>query len=527
MVATVLRLRYRILGNILSRNPWQLVGFCLGVLSALWLLALVAFAMIALAGLGDASVSRMVVVLGGSALVAGWVIGPLLIAGMDTTVDAGRLAPFPLTRRQVMLALTGTGATGVPGITTTLAALITAIVWWRSPVALLVAVPCALLGALVCVIAGRLAGTLSASLGGNRRGRELVGTLALGLVIMAGPILSAVAVGVGAAVDAVDRVALAADVLGWTPIGAAWAVPADLAAGTWASALVKVLIAVATLAGLWLIWSRALAVGVVAPRHRVARAADPGRLGLFGLMPTGGVGATWARSLTAWLRDPRYLRQLIFVPLFPALFAFTGGLREGPFVASAVIVAFVLSITGYTDISYDGTAFASVLSTGVRGWQDRLGRLLGAATVGIPAVVLVAIVTLVIADAVALLPGVLGAALGILLAGYAVSAVSSALIVSPVSAPGDSPFKTVPGQTFLNGLLVFVVMAGVLVLAAPSLITTVIGLVTGTVQLGWIALAIAVVVGSAAITGGVIVGGRTLERTGPSLLLRIKAFPTG
>ena len=41
--------------------------------------------------------------------------------------------------------------------------------------------------------------------------------------------------------------------------------------------------------------------------------------------PTGGVGATWARSLTGWLRDPRYLRQLLVVPIFPVLFAFTGG----------------------------------------------------------------------------------------------------------------------------------------------------------------------------------------------------------
>ena len=32
-----------------------------------------------------------------------------------------------------------------------------------------------------------------------------------------------------------------------------------------------------------------------------------------------------------------------------------------------------------TDISYDGTAFASVLSSGIRGRQDRWGRILGAA----------------------------------------------------------------------------------------------------------------------------------------------------
>jgi ABC-2 type transport system permease protein len=48
-----------------------------------------------------------------------------------------------------------------------------------------------------------------------------------------------------------------------------------------------------------------------------------------------------------------------------------------------VLVAFVLCITGYSDISYDGTAFASVLASGIRGRQDRLGRILGAASVGV------------------------------------------------------------------------------------------------------------------------------------------------
>ena len=30
----------------------------------------------------------------------------------------------------------------------------------------------------------------------------------------------------------------------------------------------------------------------------------------------------------------------------------------------------------------------------------------------------------------------------------------------------------------------------------------------------------------AAVVAGVVIGGRTLERTGPDLLVRIKAFPT-
>nr|WP_274637602.1 hypothetical protein [Microbacterium bovistercoris] len=527
MVAAILRLRYRILLNTLSRSPWQLVGFVFGMLWAGAALVLVLAGMTALAVLQGPDQARLVAVLGGALLLVGWVVGPVLIAGNDTTVDAGRLAPFPLTTRQIMLALTGTGATGVPGIATTIAALGTVALWVRWPAAALAAPVCALIGVATCVVASRLIATLSAGFGSARRGREVVGTAVLILMIFSGPIITGALGALDAAGGSLDRLTQAAGVLSWTPLGAAWAVPAELAVGAWLPAFAKTVIAAATVAALWWAWWRALAATTAAPPRRAARATKSGALGLFGPLPTGAVGATWARSLTAWLRDPRYLRQFILVPLIPFLFLFTGGVGGGMFSASAVVVAFVLSIVGYTDISYDGTAFASVLSSGARGWQDRLGRMLAAASVGIPAVVAVALITVAVADAWRVLPSVLAGALALLLAGYGVSAVSSALIVTPVAAAGDSPFKTVPGQTFVNGLLVFVVMAAVLVVATPSLVLALIGALADRPQLGWIGLAVALTLGAGAMIAGVVTGGRALDRTGPGLLQRIKAFPTG
>ncbi|WP_417564710.1 hypothetical protein [Microbacterium sp.] len=526
MVATVLRLRYRVLFNTLVRSPWQLVGFIFGGLWALGaLLVLVAGLVVLAIGQGPDQ-ARTVVVLGGGVLLLGWVIGPVLVAGSDTTVDAGRLAPFPLSRRQTMLALAGTGLTGIPGVVTTLAALATVVVWARWPAAAVAAVVCAVIAVITCVVAGRLVATLSLGLGAGRRWREIVSTVVLALLILTGPIITGMRAVLGAAGSQLERLAHAADVLAWTPLGAAWAVPADVSAGAWPQAIAKLAIAVATVVVLWLLWAGALAAATASPPRRTARTLASGALGLFGRLPTGGVGATWARSLTAWTRDPRYLRQLIFVPLFPILLAVGGGVSGAPFAASSIFVAFVLAIAGYTDISYDGTAFATVLATGVRGRHDRLGRMLGAGCIGIPAVVLAAVVTVAIADRWMLLPAVLGAALAVLLGGYAASAVSSALIITPVSAPGDSPFKTVPGQTFVNGLLVFVVMGAALVLALPALILAAIGVFADLPAVSWAALGAAVLVGVGAIAVGVIVGGRVLDRTGPDLLQRIKALPT-
>lgn len=525
MVATVLRLRFRILGNTLARRPWQLVGFCFGVLSALWVLVAVVAGLVALGIFQGLDVARTVAVVGGSTLLVGWIVGPLLIAGMETTIDGARLAPFPLTTRQVMAALTATGLTGIPGIVTALGALATVVLWVRWPAAAIASVPASALAVLTCVVATRFMGTLSTGLGGNRRSREVVGTVVLTLLIMSGPIVAGVLALLDSTGDLVTRVAQAGDILGWTPFGAAWAVPGDIAAGSWPTAAVKLAIAVGTLVVMWVLWSRALETSLTSPPRTTARSVRPGTLGLFGRMPTGGVGATWARALTAWVRDPRYLRQLLVVPLFPVLFAFSTGVDGLLFTASAVAAAFVLAVAGYSDISYDGTAFATVLASGVRGRADRLGRLLAAACIGVPLTLVIAVATVAIAGRMEQLPAVLGGAWGLLLVGYGVTAVSSALIVTPVAAAGDSPFKSVPGQTFVSGLLVFVVWLVIAVLAAPALILATIGIATESALYGGLALGVGLVVGAAVVLAGVMLGGRTLDRTGPVLLARIKAFP--
>lgn len=502
-----------------------MVGFIFGILGALWLLGVVVAGLVATSILADLATARAVAVVGGSILVLGWVLGPLLIAGTDGMLDAGRLAPFPLTRGQLMVALTGAGLTGIPGIATAVAAAATIILWLRWPAAAAAALPAIVLGVLTCVVASRLVTTVSTGFGGRRRGREIVGTLMLGLVIMVGPIMAGIFGMLDAAGAVSAEVGRAGAILGWTPIGAAWAVPGDVAAGTWLSAVCKLAIAAATLALLWAAWAWALQASTGTRPAQAARAAKSGALGLFGTMATGAAGATWARSLTSWLRDPRYLRQLIFIPLFPLLFAFTGGIHGWLFSVSAAMVALILAITGYSDISYDGTAFTAVLSSGATGRADRWGRVLGAASVGLPAVIAVAVVVAAIGGTWDRLLGVLGAALGMLLVGYGACAVSSALVVVPVPAAGDSPFKTVPGQSVASGLIVFVVLGACLVLAAPASVLAIVAIATGSAPLGALALVVGILVGAGVIVAGVTIGGRILDRTGPDLLRRIKAFP--
>ena len=525
MVATILKLKFRILGNTLARSPWRIVGLVFGILWGLWMLGLLTAGMVALLVFGDAEGARMAVVIGGSALTLGWVIGPLVAAGMDSTVDVEHLAPLPLSRTQVMQVLTATGLAGVPGMITTLAALTSVIAWARSPISAIIAVPCALIGVVLCVVASRLLGAVSSSRGG-RRWQEIVGTVVLLVLIMTGPIITGIGAVLTSVRDLPQRFAEVTRVLEWTPIGAIWAVPGDALAGDWLFALARVVIAVASIAVLWLLWARALDRSVTAPARKAERVAKAGALGLFGRMPTGPLGATWARSLTFWLRDPRYMRQLIVLPLFPVLMLFTSGLEGLPFALSGTLAAFIMCTALYTDVSYDGTAFASVLATGIKGWADRAGRLLAAACVVVPIILLLAIVPPILGGNVELIPVSIGAAVGVLLIGLGVSSVSSALMVMPVAAPGDNPFKTVPGQTFLNGLAVFAVIGVTFVLSIPIVVLAVTALMTTDPLFSWLTLGVGVVWGAGVSALGILVGGRAFDRSAPRLLASIRAFPT-
>ena len=81
---------------------------------------------------------------------------------------------------------------------------------------------------LTAVVASRAVASLASGLGSGRRFREVSGIVIFVPLILAGPIIAGVATGF--AVNA-DTLADAIPVLGWTPLGAAWAVPAAAAAG--------------------------------------------------------------------------------------------------------------------------------------------------------------------------------------------------------------------------------------------------------------------------------------------------------
>jgi len=409
-----------------------------------------------------------------------------------------------------------------PGIATALGAASALVAWGRWPIALLAALVCLPLGVLTCLLASRTV----ASFSGRGRGRigNAVALLAFAALVLTGPILTGLLGLLGEGSAIADRIGLVVAGTSWTPVGAVWAVPGELAAGAYAEGLVKLFIAIATLAALWLLWRRNVVAASVAPRRRSAGGRS-GRLGWIGLAPTGATAAGWARSLSYWLGDPRYARNLVIVAVLPVLFAFALGWHvQTPVFAFAVVVpALLLGLVPYTDVSYDGSAFATVLATSIRGRDDRAGRLLGALSASAPLVVVVAVATVALSGRWDLFPAVLGCALGALLAGLGICAVTSAYIVTPVPASGDNVFKRVPGQSAWVGFALMGFTALAAVLTAPAIALAAVAVFVGGALWSWLALVVGLVVGGALAMGGVVLGGRIFDRTGPLLLARVRA----
>jgi len=516
MVKHLIVLRLLLLRNTLRRSPWQLVAVIFGAVYAIGLLFLITTALFSLSG-APAEVVRTTVVLGGSAAILGWIVVPLVVSGIDQTLDTSRLVNFPIPLGQLLIGLTLAGVIGIPGIVTVVAAVATAAPWWRDPLIALVAVGCALLAALTCVVGSRMVTALSSTFTSGRRFREVGGTLILIPVFLAGPIVAGAFNGMDSAQGALPG---AAKALSWTPLGALWAVPSELALGEFGVAGIKFAIGVATLAVMALVWRRALAIVLVTPARSASRRTAKGHLGLFAFVPETPTGAVLARALTYWIRDPRYSKQLILVPLMPALLWFYSSMNDSLayFNAMAPIVALFLALAIYTDLSYDSTAFALHMSLGVSGRADRTGRALAVLVFAGPVVLIFSVASVWLSGSWSLLPGILGLSIGILLSGLGLSSLSSAIVVFPVPAPGDSPFKAPTGAGFTMSVSSFVTWGILTVLVAPELVLMIVAISTGQMLFSWLALVVGLSLGPVVFMMGIRWGGARLDRRAPELL---------
>ena len=517
MVAQFLGLKLRLLANTFRRSPWQIVGI---VIAVIYGFGASAVAILGLAGLrlADPETARSVVVVFGSIVVLGFLLVPLAF-GVDDTLDPRRFSLFglPTTRLAALLVLTA--LVSVPSLVITVVALTQVVTWSRGALPTFLALVGAVVIVATCVLAARVTTSLAAFLLATRRAREISGLVALIALVCLSP-----AVAILATIDWADEglavLGRIADVASWTPLGAVWAAPADAANGDARDGILKLFIAVAFVAVLWLAWRGLVAAMLVSPEREGASRNYRG-LGWFDRLPTSPLGVVAARSLTYWMRDPRYRSQLVIVPLLPItlviVFLVVDVYWRNLALLPLPIMCLFLSWLVHNDVAFDNTAIWLHVASNTSGVADRIGRIVPVLLLGVPLILVGVPISAALYGDPSVMLSLFGVCTCILFAGLGFASLISARFPYPVVRPGDSPFSQPQASggaaSFLQGLAFFATTA----ITAPSLALGLYGLADhGSLPL--LSFVVGLGVGVIVLAIGIWGGARIFERRGPELL---------
>ena len=269
------------------------------------------------------------------------------------------------------------------------------------------------------------------------------------------------------------------------------------------------------------------------------------RLGVVLPAPAAAVAS---RSLRYWRTDPRYLVQFLLIVLMPVILIlvpvinssrlvlvlnghrYGGSLAIGQAPTMLLLMAPALAVfmgwALHDDLGLDSTALWSHISAGISGAHDRLGRVAGAAVWQLPLLMITGLLTCLWTGVWTALPAVAGVCLALYGCALAWSSVTSVLLPYETLAPGDSPMRSrTSGTAFLAALIQMAAILLLLAVCSPVLGAAVYGVVQGAPVWGWVALIAGVVWCGLLLWGGVVFGGRVLDRRGPQVLATIRTWP--
>lgn len=533
-VALFVRLKLRVMANNMRGKTWRILLFLIGLVVGLWW-SVTALLLLAAPGFADdLDAAVLVSALGGAVLVLGWVLLPLILFGVDESLDPARFALLPVRRRTLVTGLLAAALVGIPALAAVLATtgLVIAAALLGGWGAALVQVVGILAGLLLCVAASRAVTSAFATMLRSRRMRDLAAIMLACLAALLGP----VQIGVMALVESADweRLRGPARVLGWTPLAAPYTIGVDVAEGrAWAVPL-KLLITAATIALLLWWWSRTLESAMLgaasAGRSKVVAGESPASAvaQLFPRsmpwLPRTRYGALVAREARYWWRDARRRAGLITFAVIGVVLPVminisSGGLNSGagPVVISLtmVFVGVLGAATLANQFGYDGSAYAANVVAGVPGVVELRARLTAFTIyIGPLLVVIAGIVAAFLREpaGIGLMLGSLGAAYG---SGLAVNLFLS--LHGAYALPETSnPFAINTGSGVAKSLLGIVGLIGATAVAIPIVvITTIVGDAPAWL---WLAGPAGIAYGAGAAWLGTYMVGDMLDRQMPELL---------
>lgn len=517
MVAQLLRLRADLLAGEVRGSARRSVLVVLGSIAGLVAAVFVASEVV---GLRDTTpdVARSIVVPVGALITFAFTVIPIAV-GRGDQFDPRRFTVFGIGRRDLAVGLGVAGLVGVPVVSVAVVAVGQSVTWMRGAGAGFLGIVGGLLAIATCALLVRVGSAVGASLIGPSRSRDVGWFVALVVVVLAIPAVSLLlrAEWLQPSGGELERVA---DVAGWTPWGAAWAIPADVASGRVGEGIVKLLVAIVVVALLgWAWWALVgRALETVDGRSRTRRYRGLGWFDTLGSTP---VGAVAARALTYWGRDPRYRASYVII-LFVPIVVLPLGVAGVPWNWTALVplplMALIAGFLPHNDVSYDNTAVWLHVASGAPGWSDRLGRLVPVLAVGLPALVAGAWVSAWLFGDQAAFPLLIGVSASALLSGLGLSSVVSVLLPYPTVRPGDHPFQQPQAAGVLASVAQSAMVVGIVVCSVPAAWLAVLAFTDGPAPWDVLTLVVGVLVGLVVLAVGVAAGGRLFDRHGPDLL---------
>jgi ABC-2 type transport system permease protein len=461
----------------------------------------------------------------------GWVVVPLLISGLDDTLDPARFASLGVQVRAIMPGLTVATVLTIPALFFLLVFGILASSW-RSEgnAALVVALVGAVLTVLMMVFSARLTTAWAGRLLASRRARFVaVAAIGVGLALLSPTawLLFRDGFEVVLEYDVPDLLKQA----GRTPLGAGVAAAGAATTGHWWGVAWRLAMLTGWVVLLHAAWRANVAYALVNPTYRgggtrqrhdtmLAAAERPRKLPERWQL-SAPARAVRTRLSRYWATDPRYLASMVGVLAFPLMFfVFVVPVLQLDArwaLVTPVLLAASIGWGRHNDVALDSTALWLDVTAGASGADLMKGRLFAVLTWALPAVMAPAVALVAWSGLWTLAPAVIGACVGVLGLTLGISAVSSVLLPYRAPAPGDNPFGAEVGSVGAS-LLAQLVSSFATAIAMPLVTVPFVLALTVGASWGWLALVTGLLFGILGVAWGVRLSGRAYNARAGSLV---------
>ncbi|WEV65278.1 ABC transporter permease [Bifidobacterium sp. ESL0764] len=498
-IATMVRLKWALTWATMRKSAWQTISF---VLTALIALALVVGVGIFAWRFGPdphvpgdmapVDAMRFAMVLLGTLLTLMVVMLQAMMIGGGTAMGVRRFALFGIEDKTLQTGLIASSMAGIPAIVGMVALAEWAMAYRRlgagMVVAALVSAPLAIL--TICML-GRMVTSLLDALVRTKHGQTVL-YIVMFLIFLAIVEIPAM-LGGGAAggslsengsveitagteaqiSEAMRSLSDVTAVLSFTPLAAAFALPFDVASGAWGALLCRLVVLAAT-------WVLCFAVGLWCLKHeRLMSGSEDSHsatikgIGAFGWMPDSPSGAVSARLVTYLRHDPRQFMFLLMPLLFAVIMLVTAHGHALAAFPALILAGLFMNFVESNGLAYDGQGFAMQVLAGLKGCDDRRGRVRVYAVFSLVYLALIALVLMVFTGSWAnagdwrQMSVFFGFGVAFDLVGLGVAEVMSCMAIYPVPSI-DKPFATPQGRALAQLVMPLLYMLLVVVLVLPS-----------------------------------------------------------